>query len=261
MVRSMRLGGYIWEDSSPARPPERHPVQSTYIICSISQKQGVWDIERVRRSFPCCLCARPFEDNLFWWTGYARRCFSCYLSVEIIWDINRYVESAESAYVFKAQATGDSRRQQQHLFGAYVFSTKEPIDMTTNGLSQAGFWNYLREEITVSLECQRVARIGIQCTFDYGDDYSDSMWANIVSYILARTINYSFGEVKSVEETKYCWQSLEKEFATWKKHLPATFEPYSTAPRANNPFLSFWYLQPWHGNRPPLLDDYKTDSL
>ncbi|RQM07978.1 hypothetical protein DH86_00003601, partial [Scytalidium sp. 3C] len=88
---------------------------------------------------------------------------------------------------------GDSRREQKHLLGAYLFSTRDPIDMGVSGLAQAGAWNYLREEITVALECQRPTRIGIDFDFDAARYYSDSMYSNIITYILARIINHCFG--------------------------------------------------------------------
>ncbi|RDL30161.1 uncharacterized protein BP5553_10439 [Venustampulla echinocandica] len=143
---------------------------------------------------------------------------------------------------------GDSRKQQKHLLGAYLFSTRDPIEMNRTGLSQAGAWNYLREEITVALECQRTTRIGFDFNFDAAERYSDSMRANIISYILARVTNYCFQESmeRQMQEKQIAWKSLRKELATWREYLPASFEPYSTAVKENNPFPSLWLIHPWH---------------
>ncbi|KAH8802480.1 hypothetical protein F5884DRAFT_860843 [Xylogone sp. PMI_703] len=144
---------------------------------------------------------------------------------------------------------GDSRKEQKHLLGAYLFSAREPIDMNKNGLAQAGAWNYLREEITVALECQRPTRIGIDFDFDATEYYSDSMRSNIITYILARIINHCFWkpvEEYPLQQRQKDWQALRKQLTVWREHLPASFEPYSTAAKAGNPFPSLWLLQPWH---------------
>ncbi|RFU32106.1 hypothetical protein B7463_g4227, partial [Scytalidium lignicola] len=122
--------------------------------------------------------------------------------------------------------TGDSRKEQKHLLGAYLFSTREPIDMNKSGLAQAGAWNYLGEEITVALECQRPTRIGIDFDFDATEHYTDK--------------NHS------LQQRQKEWQSLRKQLAIWKEHLPTSFELYSTAAKLDNPFPSLWLLQPWH---------------
>lgn len=121
--------------------------------------------------------------------------------------------------------------------------------MSCVGLAQAGAWNYLREEITVALECQRTTRIGFDFNFNATEHYSDSMRSNIISHILARIINYCFQESKGhqIQEKKITWKSLRKELSTWREHLPTSFEPYSTAIKDNNPFPSLWLIHPWHG--------------
>lgn len=127
--------------------------------------------------------------------------------------------------------------------------------MNSTGLLQAGAWNYLREEITVALECRRPARIG----FDFHLDalnlkyYSESMHSNIISYILARISNYCFErstQEMTEDQTRLHWVSLQTDLTVWRSHLPASFEPYSTAEKANNPFPSLWLVQPWHGRLP-----------
>ena len=122
--------------------------------------------------------------------------------------------------------------------------------MYSSGLSQAGAWNYLREEITVALECRRPPRIGIGFDFDATAHYSDSMRSNIITHILARILNHCFQEPfegKMQEDRKFSWQRLRKDLTSWKEQLPASFKPYSTARKGDNPFPSLWLVQPCHG--------------
>lgn len=122
--------------------------------------------------------------------------------------------------------------------------------MNNSGLVQAGAWNYLREEITVALECRRPTRISIHLDFDPDLDYSDSNLANVVSYMLAKIINHCFGvSVRDGDSTPVqdAWQSLSHDLKVWRKTLPASFIPYSTAPKPGSPFPSIWSLQPCHG--------------
>ncbi|KAG9230251.1 hypothetical protein BJ875DRAFT_162264 [Amylocarpus encephaloides] len=144
---------------------------------------------------------------------------------------------------------GDSRSEQRHLLGAYLFSTDEAINMNERGFAQCGAWNYLREEITVALECRRPTRIGFSLEHEPAEHDSETMPANKISYILATIINYCFrqtppGEMPS--KNQLSWQSLRTELTTWREQLPPVFDPFSTSNKPGNPFASLWLLQPWH---------------
>ncbi len=141
-----------------------------------------------------------------------------------------------------------------------MFSSRYPVDMNIEGLSQAGIWNYLREEITVALECKRQARIGFDFDFDPRQKYSDSMRANIMSHILARIINHCFAGERASKELDD-WVLLENELTAWKASLPASFEPYSNASITNNPFPSFWLIHPWHGRLSRRTRRFETDIM
>lgn len=121
--------------------------------------------------------------------------------------------------------------------------------MTKTGLLQAGAWNYLREEITVALECQRSVRLNIHLDIRSAVSGSDSMHANIMTYILARVINLCFGQDESGQTLAFdedSWAKLDAELMFWSDNLPATYAPYSRAPKKGNSFPSEWYLRPWH---------------
>jgi hypothetical protein len=156
-----------------------------------------------------------------------------------------------------------STRQQQHLLGAYSFAAIGTIDLTIWGLSQSGTWNYLREEITVALECRRPVRISTAFEFDPKMAMTNDIWANAISYLLARVINLRFQESRgeSLEIRASIWLSLASDVAAWKEHRPATFNPFSTAPKAGNPFPSIWLVKPWHGNVSGVLSFAVADDV
>ncbi|KAK8200591.1 hypothetical protein M8818_005905 [Zalaria obscura] len=71
------------------------------------------------------------------------------------------------------------RSEHRHLLGAYSFADGEPPDFNNRGLLQAGVWNYLREEITMALECRKPVRMGrIFDRYTYDPDAPDDMHAN-----------------------------------------------------------------------------------
>jgi hypothetical protein len=146
-------------------------------------------------------------------------------------------------------AAGDTR-QQQHLLGAYSFASSGHINLNLRGLLQSGTWNYLREEITMALELRRAVRIGTGFEFVPGTDMADDMWANYISHILARIINFCFDGKSSMnlEQQIDTWQALHSEVVEWRSSRPSSFDPFSTASKPGNAFPSIWLLRPWHGN-------------
>jgi hypothetical protein len=143
-------------------------------------------------------------------------------------------------------------RQQQHLLGAYSFASSTQISLNLPGLSQSGTWNYLREEVTMALELRRPVRIGSGFAFVASGEMGDDMWANYMSYILAKVINFCFDEGGDLgggwEEREGNWRELEKEVEEWGENRPTSFDYFSTAAKEGNKFPSIWLLSPWHGN-------------
>lgn len=122
--------------------------------------------------------------------------------------------------------------------------------MTKTGLAQAGAWNYLREEITVALECQRPVRTNIRLDLKALGICSDSMFANIITYILARIINHCFTQDaidEHMEQRRLDWYKLDGELKWWMESLPGSYAPFSVAAKIGNEFPSEWHLRPWHG--------------
>lgn len=115
------------------------------------------------------------------------------------------------------------------------------------GLLSAGFWNYLREDITVALIEKRSLMIELSQehlppTVEGEDDL-----ANRITYLLGKVINRCLNQDASPLE-QHEWHSLGDELDTWRASLPASFEPIGTPGlygQSNFPCL--WTVSGWHG--------------
>ena len=142
---------------------------------------------------------------------------------------------------------GDTRNQ-DHLSGAFSFAAARSIDLERWGLVQAGFWNYVREDITVALELRRPMRmqIDVRAALPGGMTGLPHDHANIVTYILAKVIGFCWGNERH-EENFNDWHFLEEELTHFRTQLPPSFSPYSLAPKpGNGSFPSLWMLRPYH---------------
>jgi hypothetical protein len=138
-------------------------------------------------------------------------------------------------------ATASSRR--------VLFHNQRLHNLRDCGLPQAEAWNYLREEITVVLECRRTVCIGDDFTWEGEGDLTDDMLANFMSYYLARIINFCFDAHPGhtlPEDRIMAWHALRSDLTTRRDNLPSTFNPFPTSAKAGNAFPSLWMLQPWH---------------
>lgn len=160
---------------------------------------------------------------------------------------------------------------QCHLVGAFSLSSSISIDLSTWDLPQAGFWNYLREEITVGLACQRPVRIGIPFSqlriIITCPSTTDDMRANVITYILARIMNiYSSADNATDSTLSYDladdqpenWEMIQEELALWKEYLPSSFDAFSESPSLGNVFPSCWMFSPWNSKttQVPFLNMY-----
>ena len=133
---------------------------------------------------------------------------------------------------------------QNHLRGSYSLLASCPNELGP-GLIRAGFWNYLREDITVALMEKRVLIIELNdrhppLGLDGEDDF-----ANHITYILRRIINYCL-EQDGPGLNPQQWESLKEELETWKLSLPSSFKPIPT-PRLHGEsrFPSIWNTSKW----------------
>lgn len=153
---------------------------------------------------------------------------------------------------YSSDVTDKKHFHEHHLAGAYGFASTGPIDLNIRGLSQAGTWNYIREEITVALQHRRTVRFSPEFKFIPDAVMPDDMWANAISFTLARIINFAFNTphddvIRLSEERMAAWNDLAAEAASWRQRLPDSCKPFSTAVKEGNLFPSIWFLRPWHG--------------
>ncbi|KNG85295.1 hypothetical protein ANOM_006369 [Aspergillus nomiae NRRL 13137] len=136
---------------------------------------------------------------------------------------------------------------QNHLQGSYSLLASRPAGLET-GLLSAGFWNYLREDITVALIEKRSLMIELSHeqlppTIEGEDDH-----ANRITYLLGKVINRCLDQDASPLE-HHEWHSLSGELGTWRASLPASFEPIDTPGLyGQSSFPCLWTVSGWHAS-------------
>ncbi|KAH8702043.1 hypothetical protein BGW36DRAFT_336426 [Talaromyces proteolyticus] len=132
---------------------------------------------------------------------------------------------------------------QSHLLGSSSFLQDQQINLTTSDLFSAGFWNYLREDITVALIEKRRLKIdleGIQIPYASRDDER----ANLISLFLGKAINICFGAPPATDQLR----ELETEVSRWKDSLPVSFDPILSQNQTDkvDSFPVLWLFHGWH---------------
>ncbi|KAF6833048.1 phytanoyl- dioxygenase [Colletotrichum musicola] len=108
----------------------------------------------------------------------------------------------------------------RHLRGAYSLAAyRSPlVDYLGSGLRTAGFWNYLREDITFSLFERCPLKIDLKLMPLPTNHDTDHSYLNTVSLILGQVVNECF--TGSVSET--AWEFLFSTLQNWLESLPKT---------------------------------------
>uniref|UniRef100_L2GG77 Phytanoyl-dioxygenase n=1 Tax=Colletotrichum fructicola (strain Nara gc5) TaxID=1213859 RepID=L2GG77_COLFN len=135
----------------------------------------------------------------------------------------------------------------RHLRGAYSLAAyRSPlIDYLGSGLRTAGFWNYLREDITFSLFQRCPLKIDLDQMPLPSQHHTDHSYLNTVSLILGRIINACFSSTIA-EQT---WTVLFDMLRSWSADLPARFRPFSKEDRGLGLSLpSIWMLRDCHAS-------------
>ncbi|ELQ34591.1 hypothetical protein OOU_Y34scaffold00763g6 [Pyricularia oryzae Y34] len=142
----------------------------------------------------------------------------------------------------------------RHLRGAYSLAvSRRPLlregDLGgRGGLRGAGFWNYLREDITFSLFQRCPLKMGLDQVELFvwrGDDADgDHAYLNAVSLILGRIINECFGRETLSPEA---WDFLFRLLRDWCSALLGRFAPFAREERRLGLALpSVWMLHDCH---------------
>ncbi|KAK2019021.1 hypothetical protein LZ32DRAFT_687344 [Colletotrichum eremochloae] len=133
----------------------------------------------------------------------------------------------------------------RHLQGAYSLAAlRSPVnDYLGSGLRAAGFWNYLREDITFSLFRQCPLKIDLERMPLPTRHDTDQDHLNTVSLILGRIINACF----SGAVTEEVWTFLFGMLQDWWSGLPPRFAPFAKTDRGLGLALpSIWMLRDYH---------------
>jgi hypothetical protein len=135
---------------------------------------------------------------------------------------------------------------QNHLQGCYSILTSRRIQLSTDLLS-AGFWNFLREDITVSLIERRGLMMALSTEHAPHECVEDTDYANYVTFLLGNIINRCLA-TDSLPLDLLEWQTMKADLDAWKSTLPSSFEPIHTPGLRNESnFPSIWTLRDWHG--------------
>lgn len=134
---------------------------------------------------------------------------------------------------------------QSHLQGCYSLLASRHVQLTSDLLS-AGFWNYLREDITVALIEQRSLMIALS-QHAPPESADDADFANNVTFLLGKTINRCLS-INSPALSLPEWERMKSELDSWKASLPPSFDPIQTPGLGKQSnFPSIWGLRGWHG--------------
>lgn len=132
---------------------------------------------------------------------------------------------------------------EHHLSGSYGFIS-QGLRLIGRDLFSAGFWNYLREDITVALMKKRPLKIDLTTIQAPTELIEDDDWANHITYLLGNIINQCLGSDMMATNTEQ-WSALMTEVQAWHRSLPSSY----TAISPNNTQSSFptlWLLNGWH---------------
>lgn len=135
-----------------------------------------------------------------------------------------------------------------HLRGAYsMVSHQNALNLRTRSLLTAGFWNYLREDITFSLFEQCPLKMDLDPLTLITSHETDPDYLNSISLILGKIINIAFQRPLTEEE----WEAAFSMTREWIKARPDRLGPFSRRPAivgTPNPLPSLYFLHESHGS-------------
>ena len=132
----------------------------------------------------------------------------------------------------------------RHLHGAYSLVMHQPQHFLHHqcSLLAAGFWNYLREDITFSLFEEWPLKMELD-EMPLPDQYvSDEVYLNTISVILGRLVNAVFGNTVDSQ-----WLSLCSQVRAWRTTLPSHFDPIFRGSGGHGTLPRICFLSDSHG--------------
>lgn len=137
--------------------------------------------------------------------------------------------------------------------------------MSTTGsdwpLFTAGFWNYLREDITYGLSESTALKMDLSDVPPPTDFGIDQGWLNAITIILGQILNAYMRT--TLDDT--CWRRLYAMVQEWRRNLPAHCDPFSSSEaRSGEAFPCIWMMQDCHGkecHNPTPCQFFVNDAL
>lgn len=130
---------------------------------------------------------------------------------------------------------------QHHLKGCFSIIAPEKLLRFSPdiGLGDASFWTYVREDLRMAVLHRRkcIFTEDSPITFSRG---SECMWANIITYIAVKMVNWAFGE-KDYDEGKRLNELLDE----WFRRKPETFNPIGNS-QQSLPVPRMTFVCSWH---------------
>ncbi|KAM0343430.1 hypothetical protein ACHAPU_008611 [Fusarium lateritium] len=179
---------------------------------------------------------------------YHHRC------VELLIDINegddliiRGVALAATCLLRSYEILDGDVDPNMHLRGAYSMASLHDVLSGTlqAGLLGAGFWNYLREDITFSLFEECPLKMNLESTPLITQHDSDQEFLNSITLILGKIINTVFGR----DPDHVQLGSLAESLRAWRDACPDHMKPFSRLDDitgTSHHFPAIWFLQPCH---------------
>lgn len=135
-----------------------------------------------------------------------------------------------------------------HLIGVSALYNS-PNCSITSGLGQATFWQFVRQDVYMSLSKAVPPRmnVSVRATIETTVDHSDCGWANRVVWITLCILAFCFGDqTQSLSR----WGDLSKRVSTWVRSKPGSFDPVyfrDRLPEERSHFPEIWLSASWHG--------------
>ena len=132
----------------------------------------------------------------------------------------------------------------RHLSGAFALAANNARSLYEPSLSRAGFFNYLREDITFSLINRCPLKIDLSTIAIPTEARNDEDQLNVATLYLADTINRVFAHGTLSGPRK----NDQLNFSMWRSSLPIQFTPYfeTSMGHATNTFQTIRMLRECH---------------
>lgn len=120
---------------------------------------------------------------------------------------------------------GEEFDPNRHLSGAFALAINRSHNLREISLARAGFFNFMREDITFSLINRCLLKLDIK-DIDVPEASSDEDQLNVATLYLAKVINHVFKTGNTPDSAPSSYEGFDR----WQSSLPAPFTPYFETP-------------------------------